>query len=405
MQRHAMLMFTSCGWFFTEISGIETLQILQYAARAIQLARDISGISLENEFTERLSKAKSNLEMFKDGLGVYEKMIKPGVASIENIVASFAMGSIFENYYPQGDEFGIYCYDLRAASHRKESSGNLTLNVGHVQVISRTTLEQRDLIFSVVQIGLYDFHCSIKPFSGTQELEIIERELFEELYRGEILELIRKTDKFFGAPHFTLKDLFLEDRMKIITLLTREQIDKVSKFYERIYDESYRINFIYRSINLPIPMEFCYAAGHVLSRRLMDETAAMAEQNFSLRRAAAASRIIETAKLFHIDVRKEPVAQFLSRALEERIHRFVQNNDPEIVRECVNIHKLSEKFEIELEYWLAQEELFFFLRKWQESPELIPEAILSSPHPILQLLNRMHLAFDGLRKFMAKPHA
>jgi hypothetical protein len=38
MQRHALLMFTSCGWFFDELSGLETVQVIQYAARALQLA-------------------------------------------------------------------------------------------------------------------------------------------------------------------------------------------------------------------------------------------------------------------------------------------------------------------------------------------------------------------------------
>src|SRR5690606_19881857 len=41
IQRMAMLMFTSCGWFFDEISGIETYQVLQYAARAMQMAREV----------------------------------------------------------------------------------------------------------------------------------------------------------------------------------------------------------------------------------------------------------------------------------------------------------------------------------------------------------------------------
>jgi len=43
IQRNALLMFTSCGWFFDDISGIETLQIMQYASRAIQLAKEMHG--------------------------------------------------------------------------------------------------------------------------------------------------------------------------------------------------------------------------------------------------------------------------------------------------------------------------------------------------------------------------
>ena len=61
MQRHAMLMYTSCGWFFDELSGIETVQVIHYAARALQLAAQLTGRSLEEEFLNRLQLAKSNL--------------------------------------------------------------------------------------------------------------------------------------------------------------------------------------------------------------------------------------------------------------------------------------------------------------------------------------------------------
>ena len=61
MQRHAMLMYTSCGWFFDELSGIETVQVMQYAGRAVQLAQELFGDSLESQFIERLAAAKSNL--------------------------------------------------------------------------------------------------------------------------------------------------------------------------------------------------------------------------------------------------------------------------------------------------------------------------------------------------------
>ena len=61
MQRHAMLMFTSCGWFFDEISGLETVQVIQYAARALQLAHALAPEDLEPGFLAILEQAKSNI--------------------------------------------------------------------------------------------------------------------------------------------------------------------------------------------------------------------------------------------------------------------------------------------------------------------------------------------------------
>lgn len=81
MQRYSMLMFTSCGWFFSDISGIETLQILEYAARAIELCAEITGEDLEKEFLENLSEAASNKNEYKDGKDLYLKEIKNKIKS------------------------------------------------------------------------------------------------------------------------------------------------------------------------------------------------------------------------------------------------------------------------------------------------------------------------------------
>ncbi len=77
MQKNSMLMFTSCGWFFSEISGIETVKILEYASKAMEQTKELTGISLEAEFLKRLSQAESNIPKFKNGKGVYLKLVKP----------------------------------------------------------------------------------------------------------------------------------------------------------------------------------------------------------------------------------------------------------------------------------------------------------------------------------------
>ena len=71
MERHTLLMYTSCGWFFEEISRPEGTQILRYAARALELAGEVAGIHLKEQFLDLLSKAPSNVESFGNGQKVY----------------------------------------------------------------------------------------------------------------------------------------------------------------------------------------------------------------------------------------------------------------------------------------------------------------------------------------------
>ncbi len=68
MQQDAMLMFTSCGWFHDELSGIETVQCLQYAARAMHLAQQFHR-DFEAEFVAALQAAPSNVARYRDGRG------------------------------------------------------------------------------------------------------------------------------------------------------------------------------------------------------------------------------------------------------------------------------------------------------------------------------------------------
>ena len=72
-----MLMYTSCGWFFDELSGLETVQVIQYAGRAVQLADSLNlGPPLEPEFwSGRLARAPSNLPEHRDGKKIYEEFV------------------------------------------------------------------------------------------------------------------------------------------------------------------------------------------------------------------------------------------------------------------------------------------------------------------------------------------
>ncbi|OGQ79875.1 MAG: hypothetical protein A3F90_06550 [Deltaproteobacteria bacterium RIFCSPLOWO2_12_FULL_60_19] len=79
MEKHGMLGYTSCGWFFDDISGIETVQVMRYAARAMELAQELRGIELEPEYVRLLESAPSNA--YGDGARVYELLVRPSRAS------------------------------------------------------------------------------------------------------------------------------------------------------------------------------------------------------------------------------------------------------------------------------------------------------------------------------------
>lgn len=82
MQRNLLLMYASCGWFFNDIAGIEPVQIMKYAARAIDLMDQLNLQSPGKQFLEILAEAKSNQSEMGNGADVYQRLVEPSNPSI-----------------------------------------------------------------------------------------------------------------------------------------------------------------------------------------------------------------------------------------------------------------------------------------------------------------------------------
>ncbi len=371
MERHAMLMYTSCGWFFTEISGIETAQILQYAARAIQLAEEITNHSYESEFLNRLSAAKSNVMHLKDGRGIYEKMAKSCLVHFSHVISYYGINSIFEEYTQK--ELNFYCYKLQVLQQHKESYGNMSLNFGRVKISSLITREENDLVFVVLRFGVYDFRCSVKPFKDQSEFDNLEEKLFDGLHSFNAIELIREIDHFVGSAYYSLKDIPLEWRMMIISTLTRESIEKINEAYDRIYEENQLMNRIYRSINLPIPDEIRYAVEHTLRRRLVSAVEELAASRFDSKKTRRLYRLIDMTAKLNVEIKKDEISAILSNQLAEKTKELANHVREDLVTECLTIEKTAKKLAVLLEDRAAQDHLFELFKKWQEHPDLMSE--------------------------------
>ncbi len=123
MQRHAQLMYTSCGWFFDDISGIETVQIIAYAARVLQLALELFGeaaAALEPAFLARMAEAHSNVPSAGDGARIYKEKVRAMQLGLEQVIAHYAISSVFSSF---AEETDLFCYRIHRISHDIYTSG------------------------------------------------------------------------------------------------------------------------------------------------------------------------------------------------------------------------------------------------------------------------------------------
>jgi alpha-amylase/alpha-mannosidase (GH57 family) len=74
LQRNALLMFTSCGWFFSDLAGIETVQVMRYAARVIELQEQLGLRNVRKEFLQMMAIARSNRKELGTGADIYTRL-------------------------------------------------------------------------------------------------------------------------------------------------------------------------------------------------------------------------------------------------------------------------------------------------------------------------------------------
>jgi len=268
MQRHSLLMFTSCGWFFEELSRPETVQILRYAARAIELAADVAGVLLEDEFIQRLAKAPSNLAEFKNGEGVYRQQVVTNRITLAQVAAQYALSSTLGNYARSQQ---IYCYTIQQQDYQLQRIGSMSLAIGQIQLVSGITQESVTYIFAVLHLGGDDFHCCIQPFTGRREYEEIKATLFKTLKQANTATVILAMSSNFSGEQFNLHHLFAEERHRILQQLADETLTRLDQLYEQVYRDNYGILISFRRDGLAVPPELQVAADIVLNNRLTEQ--------------------------------------------------------------------------------------------------------------------------------------
>ena len=248
MQRHALLMFTSCGWFFDELSGIETVQVIQYAARALQLAGELGGNEIEPAFLAVLAEAKSNLPENQDGRVIYEKFVKPAVMTREHVAAHYAISSLFENY---SEAARIFSYLVHQEDRQLWTAGNARLAVGRVKVTFAVTGNADVITYGVLYTGEHNLSCGVRFYGGQEPYAALIREAKETFERADFAEVIRVLDRHFGEAHYSLKNLFRDEQFKVLNQILAQTRDEIYNAYRVLTDRYAPLTRFLNDIHVP----------------------------------------------------------------------------------------------------------------------------------------------------------
>ncbi|MBL0350590.1 MAG: DUF3536 domain-containing protein [Elusimicrobia bacterium] len=356
MERHRLLMFTSCAWFFDEISGLESTTVLLSTARALQLAAGFpGGAGLEESFLLQLAKAKSNIAEFGNGREIYRRFVQPVVTDLPRMAAHQALRTA--NGAAEGGR--VYAYDFDLSGQRTDRSGGKTLTTGILSVRSRVTEERYAADYAVLHLGGHDFRCLLRPGGDAGSFDPLRQTFADRFNKQGGDDFFDEMRPHFGPHVYTLQDLLLEERRRMLSTVIERILGEFDGAHRRLVTENRALIDYLQKADHPMPHAFRLALESVLGR---DLSAALAGFTGEASTAEPLRRVRRDAAAFHVQLQWSSVTQELECHFLGRIRALVQSQKSEDADKALFLLDFAEELDLSATLWEA-ENLFFTLWK------------------------------------------
>jgi len=357
MERHALRMFTSCGWFFADLAGLETVLILEHAARAIQFAEEFSDQDIEKRFLQPLSNGRSNLPEMGDGLRIYQRFVEPKRITPEQVVNHFAISSLFDG----GEkEKGIFTFRVEAIDQERIERDDRLLVLGKVKVASDIIPEPKGFLFGLISSKGDIFQNWVSEDRGTLDFNTLKQRGMDGFEKGKE-ELTEALTSLLGNQIYTIRDILKEEREEIFRKFIQKEIGETSRIYAEIFDRTKPTIEILTGEGMEIPHEIRAAAEITLSHRLFQEVKELRRDFRSTIAKGAIDRIVEESKRYGCRLRKEESLLVLNEVLREKMEslRGTKCSDlpaqEGLIQETITLLDLAKKWDFDLDKWEAQD--------------------------------------------------
>ena len=352
LQRNCMLMYTSCGWFFDEISGIETTQVLQYAVKAVQEVSELFDVPVEQEFIDRLAAAPSNV--LKNGAQAYSQYAKPASVDLLRVGAHYGIFSLFSEHRPKTY---LHSYSVDSESYKKLEVGRFKLATGNVKIASVLTWEENRVCFAVIHLGDHNVSGGVRVFVGDKEFAQMQNDVAAEFEKGNIGEVIKLMVTHFGTNNYSLWHLFKDEQRQVLLDILKNKVDEVSLSFRQIYQDNYPVMTFLQSIRNALPAPFVAVAEDVINDDLLR---VFDDDEFDNKRVEQA---INEVKKWSLRLRKDDLQFKASGWVNAQIQKLADNpQDATLLERIDRSLKSLDPLHLDLDFWKAQN-IYFSLTK------------------------------------------
>ncbi len=350
LQRHAMLMYTSCGWFFDDLSGIETVQVIEYAGRVVQLSEQLFNESIESQFLERLAFAKSNLAEYGSGADIYTRYVKPSIVDLEKVGAHYSISSLFA---PYGDRTDIFSYSVKRLDYHTRDAGKMRMALGQASFTSKVTQECELLTFWVVHFGDHNVAGGIRKFEGAKAYQDLLESISDSFSRVDIPEVVRLLDRRFGDKIYSLRSLFRDEQRRIVRTILSGTVAEAEAAYLQIYENHAALMRFITSLGTPLPREFTAAIEYALNSLLRRACSAEELDGERIRSLLRESQSSNTA------LDKTTLEFLLRHRIEVLARRFVaEPKDVDKLEALQRALRIARQMPFKVNLWSVQNDIY-----------------------------------------------
>ena len=354
LQRHAMLMYTSCGWFFDELSGLETVQVIQYAGRVVQLAQELFNNAVEQHFLEKLAQAKSNIPEHADGAAIYNKFVKPAMIDLVKLGGHYAISSLFEEY---PESAGIYSYLVESKDYRTKRAGKVHLAFGKARFTSGITQESEMLMFAVLHLGDHNVHGGISMFTSEEAYRELAKNVRDAVGRSDLPDAIHLIDQGFGGRTYSLRNLFRDEQRQVLNEILKSTLKGAEPAYRQIYETEAPLLRFMHDLHIPIPKGMQITAEVALNdllRRALEAEELNVEQ---------LQNVLEDVRIANAPLDTEALEIALRRNLEHSSKLFFENpREVELLRKFREMVATANTLPLPLVLWSLQNHCYHVLQ-------------------------------------------
>lgn len=346
MQYHTLLMYTSCGWFFDEVTGLETAQDIFYAARAIQLAQDLSEKDYEADFVRLLEQARSNHKEKENAARAYIKSVKPTIIDLLRVGAHYAVSSLFAEHTKKQE---LYSYQAISQEYELMEAGRQKLAVGRAKIRSLITWEEEVITFGVLHLGDHQLFGGVREFMSLEDYTHLRDELQTAFDRGNVSEVIMLFDKHFESHNYSFWHLFKDDQKKILDQVLEHAMANVENNFQQLYDNNYPLMAAIKTLGMKLPRPLQTTVEYIINTKLLREFESERPDAHEIK------KLLDEAKRMKVKLNFDSL-DFAASQRVDRLMKHVQEHqhDLETMELLIGLLKVLEKSKLDADYWQAQ---------------------------------------------------